>query len=88
MSGLHVIEFTLGRGLAGRRWAGSPHAAINDTTVALVPSVCAIVVWKGVRGASINQVRISIALYRDDVLGEWSAQKCLKTSDLLGQGDN
>ena len=75
MSPLHINEFTLGLGLARRRWAGSTHAAINDTTVALVPSICAIVVWKCIRGASIYQVRISITLYRDDVLGEGSAQK-------------
>lgn len=74
MSPLHIIEFTLGR-LARRRWAGSTHAAINDTAVALVPGICAVVIGKGIRGASIHEVRISITLYRDNVLGEGSAQK-------------
>ena len=64
VSRLHIIEFTLGLGLAGRRWAGRTHAAINDTAVALVPRICAVVVGKGIRGASIHQVRISITLYR------------------------
>lgn len=69
MTPLHIIEFTLGLGLARRRRAGSAHAAINDTTVALIPSICAVVVGKSVRGASVCLVWISIALYQVNVLG-------------------
>lgn len=71
MTPLHIIEFTLGLGLARRRRAGSAHAAIDDATVALVPSIGAVVVGKGVRGASVcfglDQLSLSIGSVKTGV---------------------
>ena len=70
MSPLHITDLTLGLRLARRRGAGSTHAAIYDTAIALVPRIRAVVVGKGVRGAPVHWVRISNTLCRDTALGK------------------